>query len=116
MHEAARSLQSDSNGGEEGVVVEEVQDPLGEEAILKYVLLAEECEPELIKAHQKEYFATLEKEYKQIKRALATCAAAATSEYISYALRIIGMMQTPLPIYVNLYLPRLNEQILVCDW
>jgi len=68
-------------------VTEELKEDIN---ILKYVLLAEECEPQLTKAQQKEYFAKLEAEYKQIKRALEKCAADGTSENISYALRIIG--------------------------
>lgn len=55
-----------------------------------YVLLVEECEPQLTKAQQKEYFAKLEKDYNNIKKALEVCASNGTPEFISYALRITG--------------------------
>lgn len=63
-----------------------------DEQILKYVALVEECEPQLTKARQKDYFAKLEKDYSKIKRALEQCIAIGTDEYISFALRITGTL------------------------
>eukprot|EP00026_Physarum_polycephalum_P003602 Phypoly_transcript_03615.p1 GENE.Phypoly_transcript_03615~~Phypoly_transcript_03615.p1 ORF type:complete len:506 (-),score=93.04 Phypoly_transcript_03615:183-1700(-) len=96
--EEESDLPNDNHVEEEVVIVEDETEEeeesveITEEDILKYVLLAEECEPQLTTSLQKQYFAKLEKEYKRIKRALEQCAASGTSEHVSYALRIIGSM------------------------